>query len=310
MVRLPRSAERNNADAVLISMASDGDADSGGDDTVEEGIPPSGRLSRTDVTSWLQGLGFGLGVQYRAAVHDDYCEMEWFENYPSDQEVECCARELQLGPEGVEKLRDGIRQLNGGTNTQSEQAPEPEPEPEVGWWQYQNTEGIWQPYPVGLSVRLDERLREEEGRMPPDILNPDVDSECGSQWFIDLNQMRQVRHGGTLPGPTPAAVRLCPVRCEADPRAVPRDTAASLARASPTWLDDKQQKNCMLCSKKFGEGSIQQWWQKYPCRYCGWVVCAECTPFNTLGFNQKTLPVDRWISSQSHSLRFARPPGM
>eukprot|EP01050_Picozoa_sp_SAG11_P034716 SAG11_NODE_12385_length_706_cov_0.835255_1_plen_150_part_10 len=58
--------------------------------------------------------------------------------------------------------------------------------------------------------------------------------------------------------------------------------AHASARAQPRWMDDKHADACMICRGKFG-----LMLRRHDCRFCGWVVCSECSP--------NTLALDAWI---------------
>ena len=72
---------------------------------------------------------------------------------------------------------------------------------------------------------------------------------------------------------------------------------AALAREAPRWVEDEEQECCQLCDEEFGMLNRQ-----HHCRYCGWLVCSECSPEGQL------MDVDRWVSStEGHPVKHAAP---
>jgi hypothetical protein len=87
--------------------------------------------------------------------------------------------------------------------------------------------------------------------------------------------------------------------------------AAAAARQTPHWISDKQASSCMVAQLPGGchDATAFNWHRRrHHCRYCGWVVCAECMGMEWT--TQRWLPVDRWLSSEEpHTLQRASPPG-
>eukprot|EP01048_Picozoa_sp_COSAG05_P000121 COSAG05_NODE_3_length_51333_cov_129.132080_21_plen_1016_part_00 len=68
------------------------------------------------------------------------------------------------------------------------------------------------------------------------------------------------------------------------------------ARAAPRWVPDAEAQNCLRCDTGFSF-----FIPKHHCRYCGWVVCAECS--------QNTLELERTVSSKPpHEIKPGRYP--
>eukprot|EP01046_Picozoa_sp_COSAG06_P014552 COSAG06_NODE_905_length_11625_cov_24.210394_4_plen_1137_part_00 len=82
----------------------------------------------------------------------------------------------------------------------------------------------------------------------------------------------------------------------------PAVVLAANARSKPRWIADREASKCMLCHPDWtfwaaGPASCT----RHHCRYCGWVVCADCLP-------KDTVEVDRWVSSQDgHPVKFGEP---
>jgi hypothetical protein len=64
------------------------------------------------------------------------------------------------------------------------------------------------------------------------------------------------------------------------------DAQRQAARAHPVYVCPSDRHRCMHCSKAFG---MFDW--KHHCRYCGWVICAECS--------ENRLVIDRWVPIHS-----------
>ena len=63
------------------------------------------------------------------------------------------------------------------------------------------------------------------------------------------------------------------------------------------FLEDEEQECCQLCDEEFGMLNRQ-----HHCRYCGWLVCSDCSPEGQL------VGVDRWVSStEGHLVKHAAP---
>eukprot|EP01043_Picozoa_sp_COSAG02_P034087 COSAG02_NODE_2364_length_9055_cov_12.230606_4_plen_326_part_00 len=140
--------------------------------------------------------------------------------------------------------------------------------------------------PVGVNPNLNAGL-------PEDVA---VATAIGNS-LVRRQNRSQARTPERSTTPTRGQSRTIPVRAGTPPRgahvACDKTLETRAARLALRWSDDTR---CMGCDGAIGPGLVAALSsavsRKHHCRACGWALCGNCCP-------DQTLPLQRWVSSTS-----------